>query len=341
MKTKIYIVAIILISSIASFAQAPNWLWSKNAGGSNSEYAKSVAVDASGNIYVVGWFSSPTITFGSTTLTNTNTNSSSDIFLVKYDANGNVLWAKKEGGISNDGGLSIAVNITGDIYIAGTFQSSTITFGSFILLNTSSYTDLFLTKYDSNGNVLWAKSATGTGGDYPCSVIVDVSGNAYLSGYFLSPTITFGSSTLTNINSYSDIFLAKYDYNGNALWAKSAGGIYGDKANSVVVDAFGNTYITGSFSSTIVFGSTTLTSAGSSDIFLVKYDINGNVIWAKSAGGTGGDDAFSIAMIILGDIYIVGDFQSSTICLLILSSTWDFVFINTFFRIQNFLIKNS
>ena len=135
-----------------------------------------------------------------------------------------------------------------------------------------------------------AKSAEGTYYDYGRSIAVDANGNSYVTGYFYSSTITFGLTTLTNSGVYSDIFVVKYDSSGNVVWAKNTGGTNEDKGYGIAVDAIGNSYVTGWFSSsTITFGSTTLTNSGSDDIFVVKYDSSGNVMRAKSAGGTSND----------------------------------------------------
>jgi len=298
---------------LAKYDTSGNVLWAKSADGTGDDGASSVAVDASGNIYVVGYFGD-TLTFGSTTLTNAG---HYDIFLVKYDTSGNMLWAKSAGGTGDDNAYSVTVDASGNSYVAGSFLSPTLTFGSTTLTNASSDGDIFLAKYDASGNVLWAKSAGGTDGDVASSVAVDASGNTYVAGWFYSPTLTFGSTTLTNTNVWEDdIFLAKYDANGNVLWAKSAGGTDDDVASSVAVDASGNTYVAGWFySPTITFGSSTLTNTNvwEDDIFLAKYDANGNVLWAKSAGGTDDDGASSVAVDASGNTYVAGWFLSPTI----------------------------
>jgi hypothetical protein len=306
------ICSLCFLSKISN-AQPPNWLWATSAGGTDYDYASSVAVDASGNTYVAGWFASSTITFGSTTLTNANAGNG-DMFLVKYDANGNVLWAKSEGGTSIDQAYSVAVDASGNSYVVGFFYSPTITIGSYTLTN-AGFDDLFLAKYDANGNVLWAKSAGGTGYDWPYCIAVDASGNSYVAGAFYSSTITFGSYTLTNAGN-EDMFLAKYDANGNVLWTKSEGGMGNDLGNSVAVDASGNPYVAGYFSSpTLTFGSYTLTNAnaGINDLFLAKYDANGNVLWAKSIGGPSDDEATAAAVDASGNLYVAGWFRSTTL----------------------------
>ncbi|MDP4266007.1 MAG: SBBP repeat-containing protein [Bacteroidota bacterium] len=295
-----------------------NLLWAKREGGTDDDYVSSVAVDVSGNIYVAGSFVSSIITFGSTTLTNTNVGNN-DFFLAKYDSNGNVLWAKNAEGYS--AASSVAVDVSGNAYLAGRFYCHTLKIGSIFLTNVdSNYTyDIFVAKYDANGNVLWAKSAGGNGADYVNSIAVDALGNTYITGIFdsTSTKVNFGSIKLINSGN-RDIFVAKYDANGNTLWAKSVAGVKtrsDNESNSIAVDATGNIYIAGTFySSTITFGTTTLKNSGWANIFLVKYDAYGSVIWAKTAEGInfGVAYAYSVAVDNSGDAYITGNYSSIT-----------------------------
>lgn len=158
---------------------------------------------------------------------------------------------------------------------------------------------LLFTGWNTNaqGDYLWAKSFGGNGNDQVTDVSTDVNGNIYITGYFYSPVITFGSINLTNSQVItdpktpptSDVYIVKYDAAGNVLWAKSGGMGDIDYAYSTALDSYGNAYVTGKFSNSITFGSTQLVSKGSFDIFIVKYDPAGNVLWAKSAAGTAGD----------------------------------------------------
>lgn len=299
---------------LAKYDASGNVIWVRSAGGTGDDVAYSLVVDASGSVYITGYFDSSTITFGSSTLINA---SQRNIFLAKYDAFGNVIWAKNDGGTGEPVAYSIAADSSGNTFITGGFggSSSTVSFGSIILTNAgNSVYDIFLAKYDPSGNILWAKSAGGTGHDVGRSVAVDASGNSYITGSFYSTTINFGSTILANVNTNSteDIFLAKYDTSGNVIWAKNAGGTVSDIGYSIAVDTSGNTYIAGSFNSTTIgFGSTTLISAGYDDIFLAKYDALGNVIWAKSVGGTSFDYATSISVDASENTYVTGSFWSS------------------------------
>src|SRR5262249_15619409 len=130
--------------------------------------------------------------------------------------------------------------------------------------------DYFLTKYDANGNVLWAKTSGGSANDYAYGIATDAGNNVFVAGFFDTPTLTIGSSTLTRVGGL-DILLAVYDKNGTALWAKSAGGSSDDHGQAVAADGSGNVYLAGDFASTAIsFDTSNLATAGATDIFLAN-----------------------------------------------------------------------
>ncbi len=291
---------------IAKLDSRGNWLWAKKAGGTSTDNSRSIAVDASSNSYVTGYFYD-SATFGSTTLTSYGYD---DIFVAKLDSRGNWLWAKNAGGTSEDRGEGIAVDANGNSYVTGCFDiRATATFGSTILTS-DRISDIFIAKLDSSGNWLWAMNSGGTGYGEGWSIAVDASGNSYITGYFAG-TATFGSTTLIS-NGGLDIFVAKLNSRGNWLWAKNAGGIYYDYGSGIAVDANGNSYVTGCFySTTATFGSNTLTSKGDDDIFVAKLDSSGNWLWVKNAGGTSDDSGSGIAIDASGNSYVTGCFEGS------------------------------
>ncbi len=284
--------------------------WAQDAGGNGWDFGGSICVDPFDNIYATGFFSD-SIMIGSVLLPGPN-----KIFIAKYDSTGNVLWAKEYGDATVT--YDICTDLEGNIYIAGTFTGTTSTFGSFTLTNNSpSYTDVFILKLDSSGNILWAKSAGGNNNDFASGISVDPFKNLYVSGYFSSNMILFDSTTFVNGHpSGLDYYLAKYDSSGTLLWATGAGDQYNDEPNSLCSDASGNAYITGFFAGpTLVIGSTTLTNPAVSikETFIAKYNSDGTVAWAKSAGGTDYDEAMDIDCDAYGNVYQTGWFVSSSI----------------------------
>ncbi len=202
----------------------------------------------------------------------------SDFFLIKTDANGNVQWAKTYGGTDWDEAYSVQQTSDGGYIVAG-----------YIYIAWPNY-DIFLIKTDANGNVQWAKTYGGTYGDYAYSVQQTSDGGYIVAGR----TGSFGAGNW-------DIFLIKTDANGNIQWAKTYGGTNSDEAYSVQQTSDGGY---------VVAGYTNSFGAGYSDFFLIKTDANGNIIWAKTYGGTGNDWAYSVQQ-TSDDGYIVAGFTTS------------------------------
>jgi hypothetical protein len=153
--------------------------------------------------------------------------------------------------------------------------------------------------------VLWAKAAGGTGDDICTDIAVDNNGNCYVTGLYSGSSIVFGSTTLTSAGS-DDLFVAKYDNTGSVVWAKTYGGTGFDHGNGVATDGVGNCYLTGSFQNSINFGATSYTSAGNSDLFIVKLDQAGAVVWAKAEGGKDFDEGFRLALDANMNSYVTG-----------------------------------
>jgi hypothetical protein len=318
MKKYIKIFGLLIVLSMIlnqnSFAQTTNWQWARSAGTTGGEAVLGTASDNSGNLYVIGWYSSATITFGTITLTNPGIGTG-DVFLVKYDASGTALWAKTFGGTDGDIGNGIATDAAGNVYITGWYASSTISFGTSTLTNAGTGSDVFIVKLNSSGNDIWAKSAGGTGSDRGYGIAVDPSGNILTTGAYSSSTINFGTGSLSNASTVNDFFIVKHDSNGNALWAKNAGGINADTGFSIGTDSLGNVYAAGAFASpTINFGLGALTnaSAGTQDIFVVKYNSSGTAVWSIRSGGSLEDAANGIA-VKKNSVCVTGGFNSSSI----------------------------
>lgn len=306
--------------SYTNYAQVQNFQWAKNIGGQGDDIGNGISTDANGNVFITGNFNSSSISFGNITLTN-NTNLGGSIFIAKYDASGNALWAKSiPGGDFGGYKQGISTDVNGNVIITSHF-SYNINFGSIILTNSdTSYitSDIFIAKYDGNGNLLWAKKAGGKGRDRVYSASNDANGNIFITGQFSSPNITFGNITLIDSTNLGCIFIAKYDASGNALWAKKSDG--GGKGIGSSTDAKGNVFITGECSSSnIKFDTITLSNypsnyPTSSNIFIAKYDGNGNVLWAKGAGGDSDDDiSYGVSTDANGNAFITGNFKSPTI----------------------------
>lgn len=285
-------------------AQPAKFIWAKGSGATNNDGGSGVVIDALGNSIVTGYFRD-TVTFGSISLTNIgNTN----IFTVKYDPSGNVLWARQSSGTAQyNFPFDIAIDRSGNTIIIGYFNGKVIFDG--ITLTSSGNSDIFIVKYDPSGNVLWARQSCGADAGCAFGIATDSFDNIIITGRF-GGTATFDTTKLTSAGGI-DIFIAKYDVSGNVLWAKRAGGTNNDVGSSIATDSSGNSIIFGNFEDTVTFDTFILTSAGMKDLFIAKYDVSGNVLWAKQAGGTGYAHGRSIAIDRLGNIMVTGEFYDN------------------------------
>ena len=313
MRSVLLLIAIAL-GNLVHAQSVPNWLWAKNSvsqgGYSDYDFVQSVATDHDGNVYATGFFQSDNISFGPNAFAKSG---AADVFLLKYDPSGNLVWAKRAGGTGSDYAYSVAVDKFGYVYITGSFQS-TIAFGSFTLTANHPADELFFVKYSPQGNVIWAKSsasssaATASGN----SIATDDAGNAYIAGYAMASDVSFDNVTLSNIGTTSVSFIVKYDVNGNVIWAKKPTTSGGVSISKILVDYAGNMFITGwNHFATTVFGNITLTnpSPGTDLIYVAKLDASGNAIWAKNSQGNGTAYSWDAAMDALGNYYVSGRFE--------------------------------
>ncbi len=209
---------------------------------------------------------------------------------------------------------SSAVDLMGNVCIAGYFTGTTLVFGSDTLRNNGSE-DMFVAKFNANGDVMWAKSAGGLNNDGAAGVAVDRFGNVFVTGSFTSRSITFDTITLQNNDTSAieaDMFVIKFDTSGNVVWVKTAGGAKDEYGTSLTTDMQGNIYWGGRFTDNVInFEAVSLSNAGEWDLFLVKLDVAGNVIWAKREGGILGESPTSLSVDSQGNLLVAGRFGDS------------------------------
>ena len=309
-KQLVKLATLLFLISIANNTFAQNYLWAKRAGGNSTDKGQSVTTDNSGNIITTGFFDSPIIAFGNTNLVNPSTGYH-EAYLVKYNGDGNLLWAKKIGGIESEIGASVCVDSSGNIILVGSFESASITIGITTLPN-SGIDDIFVAKFYPNGDLIWAKGFGGPSMDNPTCVTTDSTGNIIFCGNYTSPSLNFGNITLTNQGSY-DLFMTKLNPNGNVLWAKNFGGTNFEIDAYVKCNTNGEIFLSGSFASdSISIGNSTLNNTGLCDIFLAKFDNNGEAIWSINEGGTDYDFSSQISLDTNGNVYLIGDYSSAS-----------------------------
>ncbi len=269
-------------------------IWGRSAGGERLDRCWGVAWDPRGHVYIAGEFCSNTITLDTITLENNFQSpyydvSSFDVFTACYTADGNIVWARKAGGLWDDHSTGIALDTEGNVYAIGTFFSSEITFDTVSLANSGNI-DLFLASYASDGQIRWARNALGVGQENAWSLAIDSAGMVYVAGSYRSPVLVFDGHVLTNTSDDFDLYVTKFSPTGRVLWARSAVGREWDDAKALALDRDDNVYMAGNFrSDTLSFESTQLVLSGTArpniDMFLVRLDGEGHLSWAVSSAG--------------------------------------------------------
>jgi hypothetical protein len=307
---------------VCKFDASLNLIWVQTWGGTNDETGNGVTTDSAGDIYIVGRYQgtvdfNPGVGVDSRT---SNAGVANNIFLSKYDSNGNYRWTKTFGGTLGCEGYSVCYDSDGFVYAVGDFQGSfDFDPGAGTDIHTNNgFFDAWLSKFDLDGNIVWTRTWGGTAYDDGPSVAVDEAHNVYDSGMFMSVGADFDPGAGTDFHSSNgaiDGFVSKFDSNGNFKWARTWGGIGEDDASHIVPDMHGNLYIFGYFCDTVDFdpgiATSTIVSNGSYDVFLSKFDTLGNFILMKRYGGIGTDKSFTGFIDGSGNIYQIGSFCST------------------------------
>ena len=293
-------------------------LWTKQQGNNGS--VEGTFTENLGNVYVTG------CTYGNLGGINQG---KADAFIAKYDTQGSLLWTKQLGGNQQDFGRGVSADNLGNVYITG------MTYGNLGGVNQGGH-DAFVAKYSIQGDLLWAKQL-GTGkGDYGDAITTDSLGNIFITGYEMyergvSKTKGFvakynaqgdllwtkqiggessgggGASVDSLGNAYvtgnldGDAFIAKYNTQGDLLWTKRLGSSTWDSSQGISIDHQDNLYIAGT-----TYGDLDGASQGRSDIFIVKYNTQGGLLWTKQLGSSGYDTNRGISADNFGNLYIIG-----------------------------------
>ncbi len=283
---------------VAKYTSTGTLLWVKQFGGNDFDVAKAVAVDASGNVYVGGDFWGTADFDPTVSINNITSNGQNDYFLVKLNSSGDVQWVETDGGINNEQVTAITVNSTNEVIV------SVYALGGMQIMN-----------YTSGGGQQWVKEVFGAVG---YGVATDNANNIFVGGQF-SNTSDFnpgaGIENLTSVG-WEDAFILKLDASGIFQWVKQISGTDLDQIQSIAVDQVsGSIYITGIFKLTTDFDPdginiANLTSAGLNDVFVARYDMFGNYVWATRTGSTGQDESWTVSIDPTG-VYVSGYFSGT------------------------------
>ena len=271
---------------VTKFDSSGNQQWLQQRGTSEREFAEAVATDSSGNIYVTGY-------------TGTNLDGQAyaggfDIYLMKFDPNGNWLWTRQDGTSQDDDAHGVAVDSAGNIYITGYVR------GNFHGVTRVALADIFISKYDPSGNRLWSDLVGSADVDEGFGISCDAANNVYVGGYVQAGV---GTNMLQGV---ADNILVKWDSAGNRQWVKEWGTANNQTIYALKVDPSGNSYAAG-YTTGSMYGP----KNGGRDIILAKFDTDGNPVWGIQRGTTENDQAQAVTLDAAGNIYLAGKTSGS------------------------------
>lgn len=319
---------------IAGYSPLGAALWITRVASTGSETANGIVVESSGNIVVVGQggnnatptaFSAPGSSTPSRVLANAG---SPDVFLARYNSGGVLQGVARIASTLNDDGVSVATDGSGGLYVAGRYGATLTAHsfptgtGAFGATPAALGNDAFLVKYTGDA-VSWLARVSASGTDIAYSVTTDSAGNVYMAGESAVGVVSvFNGSTSSTPGTLfgtlaptggADAFLVKYNTNGVVQFATRIASGNADSARAITSDPFGNTYVTGTYIGTrlSIFGQSlslfsTLANIGNTDVFVVKYNTNGQPQWAARLGSTGADIGYQVAYDPNGNVFVTG-----------------------------------
>jgi len=303
------------------YSQGPAFDWVVGVGSDTNDVGSSVVVDTQGNCYVTGSFRNTADFDPGPDTSYLTSNGQGDIFIQKFNSEGDHIWAVSVGGSLSDYSVKIDLNIKGNIVITGGFRGK-VDFDpgpdTAYLIGGGTY----ILEIDTSGSYVWACTFEQSSYSNPTDFCFDAEGGRYLIGFF-NDTIDFDPGpgvfelTVDGPQNWGDIFIQKMDSANNFVWAKKIAGDHHQYSTNIEIDPNNNIIINGHFAGTTDFdpGPNTyyLTSCTPwpYDYFLLKLDSDGNFQWAFSLGSTTADYGNALSVDNAGNIYSCGKFGDS------------------------------
>ncbi len=271
-------------------------------GGLGYDVGTDVEVDSQGNIFLAGFFSSD-VWFGDVLLT---TNGCSDLYLAKLNSEGVVLWASSFGGGICDYSVGLCIDDEDNVYLAGKFQIS-VELGEEVL-NSDGEGDVFIAKFNDEGNDIWARKFGGEG-DESCGELKFHDDHLFMSGYY-GEEAHYGDIIVEG-EGFENCMLMKLNKEGEAIWIKTGGGLDSDQGRNFDFDQEHNIYLSGQFAETATFGNFQATAYSGDDVFICKYNEDGEEQWLKGFGGIYSDQSGELTVDRNGNIYFTGNVRGN------------------------------
>ena len=292
----------------------PVFLYSSYLGAGGLDGSSAIAVDANGNAYVAGWTSAATLPVTAGAAQSTH-GGMTDAFLVKVDSTGTVrLYTTYFGGSMNDYGKAVALDQAGNIYIAGSTNSS-----NFPVLNPihtyAGGTDAFVAKFAPTGALIYSTLIGGSGNDEAHALAIDSVGEVYAAGSTDSPNFpTTAGAYRTSRAGVLDAFVVKLDAAGTAkIYSTYLGGGSADEANGIAVSSARGAWVTGTtWSPDFPQKGGLQTLGGSTEAFVAKLNLTGSdLLFSTFLGGNSIDEGMAIALDPAGNAYVTGNTSSA------------------------------
>ena len=291
---------------LARFDPAGQLLWVRSIEGSGLKQVNDLAVDAPGGLYLAGYFSE-LLAIDDDTLTAAGT---SDLFLLKLTAGGNLIWSVQEGLKGDTRAVALAVEAGGQVVISGYFNDTTRIAGEVFTANTADR-DVFLARYDEQGSGLWARKAGGVLEDDVSKLAIDANGDIYAAGFLIGVMTLDENLSIQSSTGWSDFYLLRYSADGTPLAARAMGGTRLQEASDLVI-AGGKFLISGFYQGEMTIdGITIIADDFAFSGFVVALDHNLGAVWLKDIPGTPSAFATSMARSPGDEVWVGGTFRGT------------------------------
>lgn len=287
---------------IAKYTTDGQLIWLKQLGGSSADRLNGIAVVDDHTIVITGEMKG-VLYYGTDSLV---AQDRLDVVVLKIDSSGQINWAEKAAGLGDDSGTDITVSTAGTIWVTGYFENDLYSNNDTIF----SYgtRDAFIWKLNQNGGTEWLTHLGGPGFDEGVSIAIDSRMDCYVTGSFRDVIYTNQDTAFGNLS--NDIFVAKYDHNGSAVWIETMGGPSSDRAQCVAVDGQDNICLTGWYNAYLNVDSIRLADRQEEDIFLIKMNSMGELLWAKDVAYRFDERGYEVDFDAQNNVYLLGTLDS-------------------------------
>jgi hypothetical protein len=292
---------------LAKYGEDGTLLWVKHAGSMDDDFGGALFIDKNGDIILIGTCYGPAM-FDFNSIT---TFGGSDIFIAKYDSDGNCLWVTHAGSYYDDVNGFVSYDGNEHFYFSAVI-GSTATFDTITVPNPGGQLIHVVAKYTLDGHCESVYKIAGNNENVHIAGLSYNDSSLFITGQY-NGSANFGSCTLSTSSPMP--YITKFDIEFNCIWAKEIGGTNNSQASSlaIIADDNGNCYITGTFVDTVLFDTISISNGSHQDVFIAKYDGSGNIQWVNQLHASTGSYPYSssgtdIDLDNSGQVIVTGNF---------------------------------